>query len=43
MTFYAETKMENYYQAIALVKQALFNVDFSSERANTIISKYMNR
>ena len=43
MTFYAETKMENYEAAIGLVKEALFNVEFSSDRAKTIISKYMNR
>ena len=41
--FYVEAKMEKYESVVLLLKEALFNVEFSVSRAKSIISQLLNR
>ena len=40
--FYAEAKLEKYMEVVDMVKEALFHVEFSIDRANSIISQLLN-
>ena len=41
--FYIEAKMEKYERVVLLLKEALFNVEFTTDRAQSIISQLLNR
>ena len=43
MMFYAEAKMENYLDVVSLMRTALFNVEFSVDRAKSKVSQLLNR
>ncbi len=40
--FFVEAKAEKYMEAIALLKQSLFNVEFTEERAKTVMIQLLN-
>ena len=40
--FFAEATADKYMEAISLLKQSLFNVEFTEERAKTVISQLLN-
>ena len=40
--FFAEATADKYLEAISLLKQSLFNVEFTEERAKTVISQLLN-
>lgn len=43
MMFYAEAKMENYLDVVSLMRTALFNVEFSVDRAKSKVTQLLNR
>ena len=41
--FHLEAKMEKYESVVSIIKEALFNVEFTISRAKTIVSQLLNR
>ena len=42
-SFYVEAKMEKYTSIVSLLKEALFNVEFTISKAKTLVSQLLNR